>query len=133
MRAVATCYFGVEDGLLACRRARFPESRVGSSLLGSLGSIVIDLLGIFGGVGSVTAPWASWRVREAVDGQPDNLPGFVNSSRYSAIKPHLKPEVVDKLENIDLIATVGHSKRPVTHIRLIQDEMTRLEQEWGLI
>jgi len=125
---------------------------LGEASQGWLGSVITAVIGFLGGVvGSVVAPWSHWgvekrrrrqnrrrellkAVREATEQEKsDNLPGFVNTSTYSAIRPYLSPEAIESLETIDIIGNVGHPRRPMSHKRIVLDEVTRLEQEWKLI
>ena len=74
-------------------------------------------------------------VREIVEKEEQiKLPGLINTATYSAIRPHLKPEVRQSLES-DVIEVIPESPvgRTLTHKNMVLDEMTRLEREWNLL
>jgi hypothetical protein len=39
-------------------------------------------------------------------------------------------ELAKMLDEIDIVASMGNPRRPDTHRRILQDEVTRLEREW---
>lgn len=109
--------------------------------------IIAALLGLVAGVvGSLIAPWVQWAVekrrstlayradtirrwREAVDGDPR---GFLNTSQYASLRPHLKKEVLSRVEDhrthIAAGGRGGDAKK-----QMLLDEIARIEREWGLL
>ena len=119
---------------------------------GWLGSLIVALIGFLGGVvGAIATPWANWSVekrrtrqderrkliqeaREAIDNdRGSNLPDFVDTATYSAIKPYLRDKIIKAMEHTDIIGAVGNPRRNPGHRTLMLDELARLEKEWKLI
>lgn len=84
----------------------------------------------------------SWR--EAIESYDHAEGNIRDTATYSAMRPHLKQEIRERLENPrelhveiddrsgeDRLAVRGQSPSSVKNLLL--DEVTRLEQEWGLV
>ena len=77
---------------------------------------------------------AEWRraIAEATETMRGGLGNFGQSSAYASLRPHLKPEVVEQIEHPRIFIEPGsRGDSPVAHV--LQDEVARVEREWGLI
>lgn len=110
--------------------------------------------GAVGGLGtgivaSLLAPWVQWAVekrrfqlerrqelvddfRQALADHEGDIREFGGSPEYAALRPYMDPEVVEEWEDHRKFFVTGHRHtEPRRHMLL--DEVTRIEQEWGLV
>jgi hypothetical protein len=100
---------------------------------------------IAGALGSLVAPWVHWGIekrRERLkekrrhveawrsvlsDGHITHVFAFRNSAAYSSLRPHLPPEMAEKIAGLQHAGMIGDL------CPKILDEVARLEREWKLV
>src|SRR5215211_2793837 len=115
---------------------------------------------ISGVIGSLIAPWVHWAIekrhnlfnyrRELVETWRNELEHYDYESgnvrttaTYSAIRPHLKQGVRERLESPRTVHVESESREGVSDVtvsgkspasvkNMLLDEVARLEQQWGL-
>src|SRR5918997_6541220 len=115
---------------------------------------------ISGVIGSLIAAWVQWAVekrrnlfryrrdsikswRDAIESYDHDEGNIRTTATYSAIRPHLKQEIRERLENprefhveiddrsgVDGVTVRG--KTPSSVKTILLDEVARIEKEWGL-
>lgn len=116
---------------------------------------------ISGVIGSLIAPWVQWAIekrrnlfeyrRELIKTWRDELENFDyeegnirTTATYSAIRPHLKQEIGERLESprevhVEVESRDGVSditisgKSPSSVKNMLLDEVARIERDWGLV
>lgn len=112
-------------------------------------TLVPAILAFIGGLaGSLVAPWINWGIekrrnrfnyrKELITSWRNYLENqhmeelILESPVYSAIRPHLKPEVISDIEN-QRMAHVPGGRGGNVKKQMILDEVARIEKEWKLV
>jgi hypothetical protein len=114
--------------------------------------LVPALLGFTGGIiGSLIVPWVQWAIekrrgkfeyrqemiktwREGIDNFNWTDDDFGNSSIYGAIRPHIKPDMIEKFEAQRTFHVPPDGGRGTNlQKQWASDEVARIENEWGLL
>jgi hypothetical protein len=111
--------------------------------------VIPALLGLVAGVvGSLVAPWVNWSIekrRSLMNSRREYIKTWRNdvaefawetadfrlTATYSAMKPHLRAEVIDSLQTGRPLDT--EDRGIVWHKEMVLDEIARIEKEWGLV
>ncbi|NLT53656.1 MAG: hypothetical protein GXX79_03610 [Actinomycetales bacterium] len=108
-----------------------------------------------GSIASLLAPWANWKIEEKRfvceerrnlimswrgginDIEPDRAFSNVNTSEwYGTLRKHLQPDVIQRLEGMELIELGTSPKIGPPRCwwqMLVLSEIERLEKQWGLV
>jgi hypothetical protein len=108
---------------------------------------------ISGVIGSLIAPWVQWAIekrrsrlsyrqqlintwREGIDRfdfQLELAGSFGETDWYSAIRPHLRDNVIEALERPRTAIVVNEGRGDSARKQMLLDEVTRIEKEWRLV
>jgi|SRR5215211_853963 len=113
--------------------------------------VLPSVLGLVAGVvGSLVAPWVQWAV-EKRRGRTDHRRALIkqwrsdfqqfdydahrlgDSAAYSALRPHLRPEVREAIEKPRTAYVSNEGRAGSVKKHLLLDEIARLEKKWGLV